>query len=68
MKSVSGKRLAKLAEGKGWKLARVSGSHHIFTMEGRIERLVVPIHGNQSLKTGLQRSLMKLVPLTDDEL
>ena len=68
MKSVSGKRFARLAVQKGWQLVRITGSHHIFTMEGRTERLVIPIHGNRSLKTGLQRSLMKIVPLTDDEL
>jgi predicted RNA binding protein YcfA (HicA-like mRNA interferase family) len=68
MKAVSGKHLAGLAVGKGWRLARIHGSHHIFTMEGRIERLVIPIHGNQTLKTGLQRGLMKLIPLSDDEL
>jgi len=68
MKAVSGKHLARLAEAKGWRLARINGSHHIFTMEGRIERLVIPIHGNQSLKIGLQRAFMKLIPLTDEEL
>jgi len=65
MKAVSGKHFSKLAEGKGWRLARVNGSHHIYIKEGRIERLVVPIHGNQTLK---KRSLMKIVPLNDDEL
>ena len=68
MKAVSGKRFAKLAEQKGWRLARINGSHHIYVMEGRTERLVIPIHGSQTLKMGLQRGLMKLVPLTDDEL
>jgi predicted RNA binding protein YcfA (HicA-like mRNA interferase family) len=68
MKSVSGKRLAKLAEDKGWHLARINGSHHIFTMDGRSERLVIPIHRNQTLKNGLQHSLMKLIPVTEDEL
>jgi predicted RNA binding protein YcfA (HicA-like mRNA interferase family) len=68
MKAVSGKRLAKLAEEKGWTLARVNGSHHIYTMTGRIERLVIPIHGNQTLKTGLQRALMKLIPVAEEEL
>jgi len=29
MKAVTGKRMAKLAEQKGWKLARIIGSHHI---------------------------------------
>jgi predicted RNA binding protein YcfA (HicA-like mRNA interferase family) len=68
MKAVSGKRFAKLAEQKGWQLTRISGSHHIYLMEGRTERLVIPIHGNQTLKMGLQRALMKIVPLDDDEL
>ncbi|MES2997650.1 MAG: type II toxin-antitoxin system HicA family toxin [Verrucomicrobiota bacterium] len=68
MKAVSGKRFAKLAEEKGWRVARINGSHHIYVMDGRMERLVIPIHGSQTLKTGLQRSLMKIVPLTDDEL
>jgi len=68
MKAVSGKRLAQLAQKKGWILARVKGSHHVFTKEGRLERVVIPIHRNESLKIGLQRSLMKIVPVTEDEL
>ncbi|NQX02551.1 type II toxin-antitoxin system HicA family toxin [bacterium] len=68
MKAVSGRRFAKLAEEKGWSLARVNGSHHIYMKEGRFERLVIPIHCNQSLKIGLQRNLMKLVPISEDEL
>ena len=68
MKSISGKRLAKLAEERGWRLARISGSHHVYVMDGRTERLVIPIHGNQDLKIGLLRGLMKLIPLTDEDL
>lgn len=68
MKAISGKSFARLAELKGWKLARINGSHHIYVMEGRMERLVIPIHRNQTLKIGLQSALMKIVPLTLDEL
>jgi predicted RNA binding protein YcfA (HicA-like mRNA interferase family) len=68
MKAVTGRRMAKLAESKGWTLARVNGSHHIYTKEGRVERVVIPIHGNKSLKIGLQRSLMKVIPVSEDEL
>jgi predicted RNA binding protein YcfA (HicA-like mRNA interferase family) len=68
MKSVTGKRMAKLAEQKGWILARINDSHHIYTQEGRIERVVIPIHGNKSLKIGLQKSLMKMIPVSEDEL
>ncbi len=65
MKAFTGKRMAKLAEEKGWVLARVNGSHHIYTMEGRVERVVIPIHGNKTLKIGLQKSLMKIIPVSD---
>jgi predicted RNA binding protein YcfA (HicA-like mRNA interferase family) len=68
MKSVTGKRMAKLAEQKGWILARINGSHHIYIQEGRIERVVIPIHGNKSLKIGLQKSIMKIIPVSEDEL
>jgi predicted RNA binding protein YcfA (HicA-like mRNA interferase family) len=68
MKSVTGKRMEKLAEQKGWMLARINGSHHVYTKEGRIERVVIPIHGNRTLKIGLQRSLMKIIPVDEDEL
>jgi predicted RNA binding protein YcfA (HicA-like mRNA interferase family) len=68
MKSVTGRRMAKLVEGKGWSLARVSGSHHIYVKEGRQERVVIPIHGNRDLKKGLQNALMKIIPLTEAEL
>lgn len=68
MKAVSGKRMARLAENHGWRLARVNGSHHVYMKEGRIERLVIPVHGNESLKTGLQRALMKSIPVTEAEL
>lgn len=68
MKSVTGRRMARLAEQKGWALARVNGSHHIFTKEGRSERVVIPIHGNRTLKIGLQRSLMKIIPISEGEL
>lgn len=68
MKAVSGRRMAELAESKGWRLARVNGSHHIYVKDGRTERVVVPIHGNKPLKIGLQKSLMKIIPITEAEL
>jgi len=32
------------------------------------ERVVIPIHGNKTLKIGLQRSLMKMITVHEDEL
>jgi predicted RNA binding protein YcfA (HicA-like mRNA interferase family) len=68
VKQVSGRELARIIERRGWTLARVHGSHHIFTMPGRRERIVIPIHENRPLKTGLLRSLMKIAELTEEDL
>ncbi len=68
MKQVSGRELARLVQQRGWQLARINGSHHIFTMAGRRERIVIPVHANQPLKTGLLRSLMKIADLTEQDL
>lgn len=68
MKQVSGRELARLVQKRGWQLARVNGSHHVFTLAGRRERIVIPIHGNQPLKTGLLRSLMKIAGLAESDL
>jgi len=68
VKPISGKDLARLVQRKGWSLARVHGSHHIFVMPGRRERIVIPVHGNRPLKIGLLRTLMKIADLTEGEL
>ena len=68
MKEVSGKRLARALEKRGWALLRIAGSHHIYGREGSIVRLSVPIHGAKPLKTGLLRHLMKLADLTETDL
>jgi predicted RNA binding protein YcfA (HicA-like mRNA interferase family) len=68
MKSVSGKEFAKLLEGHGWTLLRVQGSHHIYGKTGSDVRLSVPIHGNQALKTGLLRHLMKMAGISESDL
>ena len=68
MKQVSGRELAHLVQRRGWTLARIHGSHHIFTMPGRRERIVIPIHGTQPLKVGLLRSLMKIANLKESDL
>ncbi len=68
MKQISGKELARAIQRRGWHLARVHGSHHIFVMTGRRERIVIPIHGNHPLKTGLLRALMKIAEVEDEDL
>ena len=60
MKSISGKELCKLLEKHGWKLKTINGSHYIYMKAGRKERLSIPVHGNKSLKKGLQAAIIKL--------
>ena len=68
MKSVSGKEFAKALERHGWSLLRVQGSHHIYGKQGSEVRLSIPVHGNQALKTGLLKHLMKLAGISEDDL
>ena len=68
VKQVSGKELARTLQRRGWGLDRVHGSHHVFLMPGRRERIVIPIHGNRPLKVGLLRALMKIAELDESDL
>jgi predicted RNA binding protein YcfA (HicA-like mRNA interferase family) len=68
MKAVSGRELAQVLERHGWTLLRVHGSHHIYGRPGQVERISVPIHGNQPIKIGLLRHLLKVAGLTEADL
>ena len=68
MKSISGKRLCRLLERRGWKRMRIRGSHHIYARSGSVVRISVPVHGDSTLKRGLQRYLMKLGEIDESEL
>ena len=59
MRTISGKDFCKLLERKGWVLARINGSHHIYTKQGFNERISVPFHANKPLKLGLLKAMMK---------
>ena len=67
MKSISGKEFAKILERNGWELARINGSHHIYTKKGKIERISIPIHVNEDLKIGLLKHFMKITNLSESE-
>jgi predicted RNA binding protein YcfA (HicA-like mRNA interferase family) len=66
MKAISGKDFCRVLEQHGWTLARINGSHHIYSKPGVTVRLSVPVHRNQSLKTGLLRHLIKTAGLSED--
>lgn len=68
MKSISGKKFCKIVERNGWILKRINGSHHIYVKQGTDIILVIPVHKNDDLKTGLLLSLMKLSDIKESEL
>jgi predicted RNA binding protein YcfA (HicA-like mRNA interferase family) len=68
MKSLSGRDLARLPAQPGWRLLRISGSHHIYGRAGSPVRLSVTIQGSHPLKIGLLRHLAKLAEIPDEEL
>jgi predicted RNA binding protein YcfA (HicA-like mRNA interferase family) len=68
VKAVSGKELCKVLERHGWRLSRITGSHHIYNQPGNPVTVAVPVHGNRTLKRGTQRQLMKDAGLTEADL
>ena len=65
VKIISGKRMCRVLEERGWTLARINGSHHVYRHTDTGRRTVVPVHGNLDLKPGTQRSIMRDAGLTD---
>ena len=68
MKHVSGKRIAKLAEENGWLFISQAGSHAKYRNPTTGKMVIIPVHGNHDLKSGLQRRLMADLEITDADL
>jgi predicted RNA binding protein YcfA (HicA-like mRNA interferase family) len=54
---MTGKKLIKLLINKGWRLDRISGSHHILIKDDKT--ISIPVHGNNDLPIGLLSKLLK---------
>jgi predicted RNA binding protein YcfA (HicA-like mRNA interferase family) len=68
MKSISGKALCKIIERHGWKLKRVTGSHHIYAREGSKAILSIPVHSNRDLPIGTLQNILKDAKLSEKDL
>ena len=68
MKSISGKKLCKIIEKKGWVLKKVTGSHHIYGKTEVNKILSIPVHKNKDLKIGTLKALIKVAELTENDL
>ena len=68
MKSISGKKLCKVVEKFGWKLARIKSSHHIYSKEDTSTILSIPVHGNRDLPIGTLKGILKNAGLTEKDI
>ena len=68
MKPVSGKRMCRLLEERGWQLDRVNGSHFVYRHSETGRSVTVPLHGNADLKPGTQRRIMRDAGITSNDL
>jgi predicted RNA binding protein YcfA (HicA-like mRNA interferase family) len=48
---MNGKQIISKLKAAGWVLARVNGSHHIYTKDGKA--VPVPVHGTKDIGAGL---------------
>ncbi len=63
----SGKKIINVFKKDGWTLDRIEGSHHILVREGTGSILVIPVHGNNPIKVGLLKGLIKDASLTNED-
>lgn len=61
-------KFVKILKKHDWILIRIKGSHHILTHPDFQEKIIVPVHSNQTLKIGLQTKLMKIANINESEL
>jgi len=57
MGRVNGKQIIRLLEQNGFKVIRISGSHHILSNGQR--KVTVPVHGASDMKIGTLKSIEK---------
>ena len=62
---VTGKQMVRFLEQQGFQVIRVRGAHHFLAREQ--QRTTVPVHGNQTLKTGTLRSILRDIDMTPTE-
>jgi predicted RNA binding protein YcfA (HicA-like mRNA interferase family) len=64
LKPITGPEICRLLEDNGWQLARIKGSHHIYSKSGERRIITVPVQGNRSLKPGLASRIGRDAGLT----
>ena len=54
---MTGSQIIAKLKASGWKLDRITGSHHIMTKEGKA--VPVPVHGKRDVGSGLLLAIQK---------
>lgn len=65
--TVTGREAVRAFERLGFKLDRITSSHHILKRPGHPFHLSVPIHGNRPLRAGTIRSLIRDAGVTVEQ-
>jgi predicted RNA binding protein YcfA (HicA-like mRNA interferase family) len=71
VKAISGKRLCRLLEIRGWDTSASMVAIIIYAKSDsnlRILRICVPIHDDSALKIGLQKQIIKMADIDETEL
>ncbi len=61
----SGKDMLRFLQGLGFTVLRVRGSHHF--LERGTQRTTVPVHGNETLKIGTLRGILRDIGMSPTE-
>ena len=61
----TGKEMLRFLERQGFSCVRITGSHH--HMENGSPRCPIPVHGNNDLKTGTLRSILRMIEMEPEE-
>jgi predicted RNA binding protein YcfA (HicA-like mRNA interferase family) len=57
--------MVQFLERQGFTVVRITGSHHI--MNRGVEQTSVPVHGNQTLKIGTLRGILRDIDMSPSE-
>ena len=65
--SLTGREVIQALERAGFNVVRIKGSHHIMKKPGHTNNVSVPVHGNQPLKAGTLRGVIRSAGMTVEE-
>lgn len=67
MTGINGKSVLRALERAGFRVERVTGSHHVLRRPGGGAKVIVPLHGAHDLPPGTLRSIISQTGLSVEE-